>query len=71
MPDSCICEDLVFEIVRAYRKVFKLLLETWIGNGDERLGALPERLAMQVCNSMFGYDVVDVCARGHNACTRL
>src|SRR5579863_2206739 len=44
----------VFQVVRAHREVLQLLLEQRIGDADERFGALPEGLSMQICNSMFG-----------------
>ena len=50
------------QIVRAYRKVFQFRLKSRIGNRNQRFGPFPQRLAVQIGDTVFRHDVVHVRA---------
>src|ERR1700733_10538277 len=62
---------LRFQVMRTHGKVFQLLLEAGIGNGDERFSALAQRLAMQISDAVLSHHVVHIGARSNDAPARL
>src|SRR5690554_3752543 len=46
---------------------FEFRLKFWMGDFDQRLGALSKRLAVQVCDAIFRHHIVHVATRRDDA----